>query len=460
MPYLFKRYYSFRNIGFFVGEGGVIFLVLIGVNLLFKGPVIFLLELPECIGQALLVVFTFQLCLYFFDLYELRENIPLPVTATRITKAFGVGCIVLAGFYYVLPTVVIPTKIFWTSYFIIYLLVLIWRAAYFSLLQRRIFTQALAILGTGKLAEDITREIEERYDTPYRIVAYIGSEKPLYNPGGRPVIHQLGDLESIMVSSKIDRIVVALDDRRGETPTQKLLSYKLQGVNIEQGVNFYEKLAAKILVEKVDPSWIFFSEGFTISKIHRFGKRSSDILLSLFLLVLTLPVMIISAAIIKIESKGPVFYRQERVGKGRVTFKVLKFRSMVEDAEKNGAVWATANDSRVTRYGEFMRKTRIDELPQLINVLKGEMSLVGPRPERPVFVEKLKELIPYYDIRHDIRPGVTGWAQVCYRYGASEEDALRKLEYDLYYMKHMSIPLDLLVIFKTVKTVLFARGGQ
>jgi exopolysaccharide biosynthesis polyprenyl glycosylphosphotransferase len=210
----------------------------------------------------------------------------------------------------------------------------------------------------------------------------------------------------------------------------------------------------------MDPSWIVFSDGFSAGNVQLFGKRCIDILLSLILAVLCAPVMAGAALIIRMESPGPVFYKQERVGKARHLFQVIKFRSMVEDAEKDGAVWASTNDSRVTRFGSFMRKTRIDELPQLFNVLKGEMSLVGPRPERPVFVERLKEAIPFYDIRHAVRPGVTGWAQVCYPYGASEEDALRKLEYDLYYIKHMSVPLDLLVIFRTVKTVLFAKGGR
>ena len=243
-------------------------------------------------------------------------------------------------------------------------------------------------------------------------------------------------------------------------PIETLLKYKLKGVNILQGINFYERLTGKILVENVNPSWIIFSEGFSATKFQSFAKRSFDIVMSSILLALALPVMLITAVIIKLESPGSIFYCQERVGKGRKNFQVYKFRSMVQDAEENGAVWAAVNDSRVTRFGSFIRRTRIDELPQLINVLKGEMSLVGPRPERPMFVEKLTKIIPFYDMRHDIRPGVTGWAQVCYPYGASEEDALRKLEHDLYYMKNISLSLDVLIALKTIKTVLFAKGGR
>jgi sugar transferase (PEP-CTERM system associated) len=267
-------------------------------------------------------------------------------------------------------------------------------------------------------------------------------------------------LHEQLLANKIDRIIVALDDRRGVTPIQQLLNYKLHGIAIEQGINFYEKLSGKMMVERIDPSSIIFSDGFSTSRAQAFGKRFFDIVLSLFLLILSLPVMLITALVIRLESPGPILYRQERVGKGRIIYKILKFRSMEQDAEKNGAVWAVSNDGRVTKFGGFIRKVRIDELPQLINVLKGEMSLVGPRPERPVFVEMLKKTIPFYDIRHDVRPGVTGCAQVSYPYGASEEDALRKLEYDLYYLKHISVSFDLLLISKTVKTVLFAKGGR
>jgi len=460
MPHIFNKYYPLRNIVFFFGEGGLIFFSLLLVNWLFKGWGILRIELFECVQQALLVTGVFQICLYFFDLYELRENYPLAATATRITQAFGVGCIVLGLFYYVMPTATIPTRIFWTSYFILYLLLILWRAAYIFILQKQLFVQSIAIVGTGKLAADITREIEDRLDAPYWIKAFVGAGAPIYNPKNVPVYENIKEIDQKLQDNDIDRLVLALDDRRGATPIQELMAYKLQGVTIEGGVSFYEKLTAKILVERMDPSWIVFSDGFSAGRVQLFGKRCVDILLSLILAVLTAPVMAGAALFIKLESPGPVFYMQERVGKARRLFHVIKFRSMVEDAEKDGAVWASTNDSRVTRFGSFMRKSRIDELPQLFNVLKGEMSLVGPRPERPVFVERLKESIPFYDIRHAVRPGVTGWAQVCYPYGASEEDALRKLEYDLYYIKHMSVPLDLLVIFRTVKTVLFAKGGR
>ncbi len=457
---MLNRYFSIRNNIFLCGESLLIVSSLFLVNWLFKGTPIWLLELPEYVRQALVVTIVFQTSLYFFDLYELRNDLSLPETATKITQAFGVGCIVLGALYFFVPEVLIPTKIFWTSYFLMYCLILVWRACYYYILKQKLFVQSVVMVGSGQLAADITREIEGRYDSPYKIIAFVGEKEPLGYDGKEQLFKSLSEITTITNEDQIDQIVVALDDRRGTMPIETLLKYKLKGVNILQGINFYERLTGKILVENVNPSWIIFSEGFSATKFQSFAKRSFDIFVSSILLILVFPVMLITAMIIKLESPGSVFYCQKRVGKGRRNFQVYKFRSMIQDAEENGAVWAQVNDSRVTRFGNFIRRTRIDELPQLINVLKGEMSLVGPRPERPMFVEKLNTIIPFYDIRHDIRPGVTGWAQVCYPYGASEEDALRKLEHDLYYMKNISFSLDVLIALKTIKTVLFAKGGR
>ncbi|MCB2217359.1 TIGR03013 family XrtA/PEP-CTERM system glycosyltransferase [Desulfofustis glycolicus] len=460
MPYIFNKYYPLRSFVFLIGEALLIFFSLLLVSWLFKGTAILRIDLAICVQQALLVTLVFQSCLYFLDLYDFRSNFSMTETAVKITQAFGAGCIILGAFYYFMPAVTISSRIFWSGYFIIYILILLWRAAYNYVFKHRLFVQSIIIFGTGKLARDITREIEDRYDSPYRILGFAGAGRPDFNPRGIDVYQDMSVVQNLFPPERLDRIVVALDDRRGGTPIELLLNYKLQGVAVEEGARFFERLTGKIMVEKVDPSAIIYSDGFAIGKIQSYLKRGSDIILAVLLLLLASPIMLLAALIIKLESPGPFFYSQERVGKGRQTFNVLKFRSMVQDAEKNGAIWAAADDARVTRFGKFIRKTRIDELPQLFNVLKGEMSLVGPRPERPVFVEQLKKVIPFYDIRHDIRPGVTGWAQVCYPYGASEEDALRKLEYDLYYMKHISLALDVLVIFKTIKTVLFAKGGR
>lgn len=428
--------------------------------LYFKGSELFLADVGLYLSQAFVVTTVFQLCLYFFDLYDLSQDLTIPDTAVRLTQSFGLGCIILAAIYSLLPLIMITSRIFWSGYVVACVALLLYRFFYYVVLRRRIFVQGVVLIGTGKLACEIAREIEGRHDSVYKILAFVGKESPEYNPHAVPVKESLSEIGTVLPIDQIERMIVAPDDRRGSTPVRTLLRCKMRGATIEQGVGFYERITSKVLVERIDPSWIIFSDGFILGRWRYLFKRLMDLVFSGFLFVVTLPVMVVSGLIIKLESPGPIFYKQERVGQGGVTFEVIKFRSMCQDAEKNGAVWAQKNDSRVTRFGGFMRKMRIDELPQLWNVLKGDMSLVGPRPERQVFVDELANDIPYYDVRHGVKPGVTGWAQVCYPYGASKEDSLRKLEYDLYYIKNISITLDLLVVFHTVKTVLFGKGGR
>ncbi len=269
------------------------------------------------------------------------------------------------------------------------------------------------------------------------------------------------NLEDFVTRHTVHRIVVSMSDRRGKLDIPKLLHCKMSGIKVCEWGNFYEIHANKIDIMSINPSFLIFGEGFRQSKILRMIKRIQDTILALVILVLTLPVVIIVAIAIKLESPGPVLYSQERVGRYNKPFHIYKFRSMVADAEKgNVAQWAKKNDSRITRVGQFIRKTRLDELPQLWNILKGEMSFVGPRPERPVFVKELEEKIPFYSQRHIVKPGLTGWAQIRYEYGASIDDALRKLEYDLYYVKNMSVFLDLMTIMETIHVVLFRKGSR
>jgi len=279
--------------------------------------------------------------------------------------------------------------------------------------------------------------------------------------GPEPVV--IGDfkqISSICSKNRVDRIVVALDERRGSLPVDQLLLCRLRGINVEDGVTFTENLTGKLCVESLHPSSIIFSNGisgrFYTSKL----KRVSDILAGLFGLLFLGPLCVLIAIAIKLDSKGPVFYRQERVGRDGKVFRLIKFRSMVMDAEKDGPIWAVNNDDRCTRVGKIIRKLRLDEIPQLINVLKGTMSIVGPRPERPFFVKKLEKAIPFYYHRHLVKPGVTGWAQIYYPYGATMEDAIEKLKYDLYYIKNISPVLDLRIISETVKIVLLGKGSR
>ena len=275
------------------------------------------------------------------------------------------------------------------------------------------------------------------------------------------ILGQWSELQQIMKEHKVDRIVVALDDRRGKLPVSDLLSCKFNGVCITDSQDIQEELTGKIVTQGLYPGWLIFSDGFNRCRPLLLAKRLIDVALSGFLAILSLPIALLTAAAIKMDSKGPLFYTQTRVGQGETCFTMLKFRSMCDDAECDcGATWASEDDCRITKVGKVIRKLRIDELPQLYNILKGDMSFVGPRPERPEFVEKLKRQIPYYSQRFATKPGLTGWAQVNYPYGASVEDAEEKLQYDLYYIKHLSLLLDLAIILRTAKVVLLGRGAR
>ena len=286
------------------------------------------------------------------------------------------------------------------------------------------------------------------------------TETRLVEASKQMVIGDYSQILPICQNGDVDRIIVALDERRGKFPLEQLLYCRLKGIRVDDGIAFTEQMAGKLSVENLHPSSLIFSDGFRRSAILKKLKRGFDILGSVLGLTLLIPVSLIVSIAIKLDSMGPILYRQERVGKDGKIFRLLKFRSMYMDAEENGPVWAMDNDERITRVGRIIRKMRLDEIPQMLNVLDGDMSFVGPRPERPFFVDKLINEIPFYSERHVIKPGITGWAQIRYRYGASKEDALQKLKYDLYYIKHMSTILDLIIIFETIKIVLLGKGAR
>ena len=460
MPTLLNKYYPVRKILFFLGEGLLIFTSVLGGLIAFSSWQIFLIDPVEYIVRSLPVTMVFQLSLYFYDLYDLRKPGTTTDTFIRMMQAFGVGCIILALLYSLFPSVIISTTIFWSSYLVICTSLLCWRSLYYLVLEKKLFAKEIILIGTGETAERIFTEIQNNRESGFVVSAIIGTQPPRFCHADTPLRASLAELTTDKYLSQVDHVVVALDDRRGAMPIADLLQYKVKGRIIEDSVSFYEAITGKILVEKVNPAWLIFSEGFDCGRMTYLIKRILDLTLAMCILCISLPVALLTALLIKLESPGPVLYRQERVGIRGEVFSIIKFRSMRQDAEKNGAVWASQNDNRVTRIGSFIRKVRIDEIPQVWNVIRGHMSFVGPRPERPVFVEQLTRKIPYYSLRHSAKPGITGWAQVCYPYGASEEDALRKLEYDLYYIKHQSIFIDLLIIFRTIKTVLFQKGSR
>jgi len=419
-------------------------------------------EYDVLLGKALVIALSAQLCLYYFDLYDLnifKSNFELTI---RLLQALGVSSIVLAILYYLFPDLIIGRGIFFISLWFIAGVMVSWRLLYNFLVKTKRLDQKIVILGCGLLAQNIARMVMEREDTGFRVIGFIAGDQtrigdPLVNPS---IIGSQKQLVDLVRKEKIDRIIVALDERRGKFPDAELLACKMRGIGIENGVQFYENLTGRLQVEDLTPSFLIFSDGFAKSKTSQGLKRITELLVSGIGLVLFSPFVLVIALLIKIDDRGVVFYKQERVGKKGKVFKLLKFRSMIENAEADGPVWSKENDTRITRIGRWIRKSRLDEIPQIINVLKGDMSFVGPRPERPSFVEKLGQVIPFYDLRSWVRPGITGWAQIKYPYGASEKDALEKLKYDLYYLKNWSFLFDLLILFETIKVVLFAKGGR
>jgi len=291
-------------------------------------------------------------------------------------------------------------------------------------------------------------------------VLWMKTERESEKKSDPMIIGDFKQISSICRTCQIDRVIVALDERRGSLPLEQLLQCRLKGIHVDDGITFGESLSGKLSIENLHPSTIIFSNGFRGVLVYKGIKKVIDLIASFLGLLVFLPLCLIIALAIKLDSRGPVFYRQERIGQDGRLFSLIKFRSMTVDAEKDGPVWAVVNDQRVTRVGRWLRKLRLDEITQIINVIKGEMSIVGPRPERPFFVKKLEKEVPFYSHRHAVKPGITGWAQILYPYGATREDAQEKLKYDLYYIKHMSPIMDLRIISETAKIVLMGRGSR
>ena len=462
---LFKQYYPVRNAVFVVGEGIFIFLSVIFASWIILGNKC-LEDINIIFLKAFLITIVCQICLYYNDLYDLKITDTFFELTIRLLQALGASAILLAGVYYVFPQCIIGRGIFIVSIAFVVFFIVSWRFGYTQILNRGLFDQKIILLGSGKLAINIAREIKNKKDCGYQIAAVALNnghfQTGLLKNGTKFICDDSYEgLAKIAQRNGIRKIVVALEERRGQFPIQELLECRVGGIEVLEGNSFYEMLTGKLIVSHINPGWLIFSEGFQKSRPRRYIKRTIDLTLSIFMLIMLSPLLLIVSVLIVLDSTGPVFYSQQRVGERRMPYMVHKFRSMCQDAEKySGPVWAQTNDNRITRVGHFIRKWRIDELPQLFNILKGEMSFVGPRPERDHFVKELEEVVPYYRERFSVKPGLTGWAQVSYPYGASVEDAIEKLNYDLFYIKNMSILLDLMVIMRTVKTVIFGEGAR
>ena len=396
------------------------------------------------------------LCSHWLDLYDTARLNTKGELYFRLLMVPGVLAFILAGIAYVRPNYLLGGGSAAVGLIILTFALFGWRLGFTWLVQLPILVERVYVLGTGERAQRVVLGLRQNPEIGVEIASWTGKME-----GAVTRESVAAHLMEVVHKQKVHRVIVAMPDRRGTIPMPELLELRMQGVKIEEATSWLEKISGKIEVENLYPSWLVFGEGFRRSTAFIAVRRVVSFVISLIGLILALPLVPLIMLAIRLDSKGPVFYTQTRVGKAGRIFKVVKFRTMRQDAEAaSGPKWAGDNDPRVTRVGKFLRSSRLDEIPQLWCVLKGEMAFVGPRPERPEFIEWLSKEIPYYGVRHMVRPGLTGWAQVKYKYGSTVEDSREKLQYDLFYIKNASIGLDLLIMFLTVKTVLLRRGAQ
>ncbi len=460
----FNQHYPLRKPVLFLTETVLIFAsITLATYLRFQGVWERLLMIPHVFLKIALVTGVSQMCLYYSDLYDFKIIKNFRELSFRLVQAIGATSFLLGLVYAFLPRLIIGRGIFFISVIIMFLLVISWRFLYGWVLRRERFSERILIMGPGELANKIIQELSERGYSGFKIVGLLGENPENFNPRSShiPLRGNYQDLSRVVKEHKIDRVILTLKDRRGKLPINDILECSMDGVQVESGPSFYEQIAGKILIAGLRPSDLIFANGFQKSDMDQLLKRMTGIIVSSLGLIMSAPILLLAMIFIKIDSPGPIFFKQERVGQNGKIFKLYKLRSMKQDAEVAGnPVWAKDNDPRITRLGQILRKLRIDEIPQMVNVLKGNMSFVGPRPERSYFVEKLKKEIPFYNFRHSVKSGITGLAQIKYPYGATTEDALEKLQYDLYYVKHMSSALDFAILFDTVKVVLFGKGAR
>jgi sugar transferase (PEP-CTERM system associated) len=413
--------------------------------------------IPATILLTLLVLGGLDLA----GLYDMRRQYSRIETLIRVATGLSVAYLLLAVFAFLMPGFKPTRHAYVLSFFILLPLVYGIRIVHGDLTPRERRRRRVLLLGAGTVSRMLAKLATP--ESGYEVVGCIRGHAEAASDGadGPKIFGSMDDFALTVKTVKPDVLVAAMEERRAALPIDSILECKLGGVEVEDWPTFYEKLTAKLLVSHLRPSWLVFSDGFKRSRIDDLLKRGVDVVVSAILGLAALPVCLLAAVMIKLDSRGPVFFRQERVGEGGRVFTLMKFRTMRQNAEREtGPVWAQTDDPRITRVGRILRTTRIDEIPQFINVLCGDMSLVGPRPERPPFVVELSEKLPFYMYRHVVKPGITGWAQVRYRYGSSLEDSREKLEYDLYYVKNRSLFLDLLIIIQTIQVVVFSRGAR
>ena len=446
-------------------EGLLLFLAVCG-SIYAWGHVLFLdwLDVAKMLGQAGAVSLCCIVAFYYNDLYDLRVVRSFSLFASRLLQSFGVALILLAGFFMLFPEAGIAEAPFVSSLLVSAGLLVPLRAIGYTIMRRRAFADRVLVLGTGPLARRIIQEIESRPNFRYAITGVVEEGNGVDATGfPYPVLGPLERLDKILDDVKPDRVIVALTERRGRMPMSQLLECGAKGIFVEDGLRTYESFTGKLPIEALTPSFLVFSGAFRKSRLQVAWRRVSSLLAALVGLLVTAPLMVVIAIAIKLDSRGPVFYIDERAGLNGRPFRLVKFRTMhpPEPGQNlSTSVWGRDDTARVTRVGRSIRRLRLDEIPQFWSILKGDMDLVGPRPEILSNVQAMTEQIPYYALRHSVRPGLTGWAQTRFGYSVSLEQVTEKMRYDLFYIKHMSVWLDLRILVDTVKIVLFGRGAK
>jgi sugar transferase (PEP-CTERM system associated) len=464
---IFNRYYSSYDLILVLGDAVFTFLVIVGLQATWTIAGVpsgnsWLFSCVQGVVMSLVVAIAF----YYADLYAIDQTLSVRELLLRFMSGFGTACVVIGVLSYPIPQLGFK-RIYASEMLLMGLVLSVWRVGFMRVLEQAKIHGKVLIIGARSIGKLVAEQLCQQKTLGMEVIGFVGNSGGQVTLSyGNPTrvslpVFSPQSISSLVENNGVDRILLAGGEAWGDYAAEELVKLRMKGVPVEDCHSFYERLVSKIAIADLSPEWIVLAKGFRRDRVILFTKRVIDMIVSILGLVLSSPVALITSILIKLESSGPLLYRQERVGQDGAHFTLYKFRSMSEDAESEmGPVWASENDPRATRVGRVIRKLRIDEIPQMINVLKGEMSFVGPRPERPFFVDKLKEKIPYYYLRLSVKPGITGWAQISYRYGDTEEGAVEKLQYDLYYIKNISVLFDVQIMFESLKVILLGKGAR
>jgi sugar transferase (PEP-CTERM system associated) len=463
MVRIFNVYYPSRTFALFCSEIILTVLCFVASALLLHGRASYaVLRSASGLAQLAVMALICLCCVHYFDLYDTRTFKSRRELLPRLLQVLGAAAVALGLIYFLVPRIVVVPGLYFLASPMLLITLFALRVGFVYVNDSSVQSQRVVLVGRSQIGSDLSREIRLRPELGITVIGYVDDSEPAVDSYlGVPRLGATSDLEEIVAKYDAHAAIVAAEDRRGHLPMDTLLKLRIGGMPIYEARTAYERFTGKIPVEDLRPSWLIFSDGFRTRARMAAIQRAYSCVAALIGFLLVLPIMALVALAMKLTSKGPVLFQQERIGKDGKVFKLFKFRSMRVDAEAaSGAVWTVENDPRITRMGRIMRKSHLDELPQLWNVLRGDMNIVGPRPERPEFMELLESQVPYYAHRHIVRPGVTGWAQVRYNYGSTVDEQCEKLRHDLYYIKNLSPSLDFLILFETVKIVLWRRGAK